>query len=122
MAHDFSIGRLHEGETEVPTFYLLQGAGAGAAVALTDISTATLTLTDESDNVINSRNAQNVKNANNVTIHSTSGLVTWTMQAADTTVAGSAAAVAVEAKFVFTLTDGQVRHVHLRYTVLQGLD
>lgn len=122
MADYFSLGRLHEGETQVAAFTLYAGADAGTAVPLTDISTATLTLKDESGNTINSRSAQNVKNANNVTIHSTSGLVTWAMQAGDTTVAGTAAAVGVEARFVFTLTDGQVHHVHLAFVVVQGAD
>lgn len=33
--------------------------------------------------IINSRNAQNVLNVNNVTIHATSGLLTWAIQPAD---------------------------------------
>jgi hypothetical protein len=122
MPDYFSAGRLHEGETEKPTFYLKQGTGDGTAVPLADISTAVLTVEDSTGAVINGRAAQNVKNANNVTIHATSGLVTWAMQVADSTVTGDAGAVKVDAHFTFTLTDGQVRHVHLQYTVIQGQD
>jgi len=57
---------------------------AGVALALTSIVTAVLTLKDvEAASVINSRTAQDVKNANNVTIHATSGLLTWNIQPAD---------------------------------------
>jgi hypothetical protein len=122
MPDYFSAGRYHEGETGVETFTLKQGSGSGVAVPLTDISTATLTLKDESGTIINSRNAQNVLNANNVTIHATSGLVTWARQVADTTVTGDAAATKLDAYFKFTLTDGQVRHVHVTYVVIQGAD
>jgi len=120
MADEFGIGTFHEGETQVATFTLVQGA-TETAVPLADISTATLSLTDHAGNVINSRDAQDVLNANNVTVHDTSGLVTWTMQAGDTTLAEAVDGSAkFDARFVFTLTDGQVRHVHLRYTVEQG--
>ncbi len=48
------------------------------------LTTLTLTLYDAANGtIINSRNGQNVLNANNVTIHATSGLLTWTMQPAD---------------------------------------
>jgi hypothetical protein len=122
MADHFSIGRLHEGETQKPTFTLYQGSGDGTVVPLADISTAVLTVEDSAGNVINSRAAQNVKKAANVTIHATSGLVTWAMQIADATVTGDAAATKIDAHFTFTLTDGQVRHVHLHYVVIQGQD
>jgi uncharacterized protein YndB with AHSA1/START domain len=121
MAQEFGIGYFHEGETQVPTFVLKQGDEDGDPVPLADISSATLTLTDQAGTVINSRSGQDVLNANDVTIDDTSGLVAWTMQAADTTMASSSDATAKhDARFVFTLTDGQVRHVHLRFTVGQG--
>lgn len=65
---------------------------ASQPVPLSDITVATLTLFDlETYNpsgspivgIINSRDAQDVLNANNVTIHATSGLLTWVMQPAD---------------------------------------
>jgi len=52
------------------------------------LATAALTLyvikTDGSIGYVNSRNAQNILNANNVTI-SAAGLLTWTIQTGDTT-------------------------------------
>jgi hypothetical protein len=55
-------------------------------IALAGISTLTLTVRDKLTNaVINSRSAQNVLNTNGVTVHATSGLVTWTLTALDTT-------------------------------------
>lgn len=57
---------------------------AGDPVPLADIDAATLTLfVPETGTIVNSRNKQNVKNANNVTIHATSGLLTWDIQEAD---------------------------------------
>lgn len=62
----------------------------GNAIALADLDTLTLTLTNISDDAtINSRDDQDVKNANNVTVHATSGLVTWEIQRADNAIVGS---------------------------------
>lgn len=59
-----------------------------------NITTIKLTLYNVSDgSIINSRDDQNVKDLNNVTIHATSGLLTWTMQAADNPIVGTAIAV-----------------------------
>lgn len=56
----------------------------GAAVALASLSTLTLTLYDRaSDAIINSRNAQSIKNVNGGTFHATSGAFTLTLSAAD---------------------------------------
>lgn len=55
-----------------------------AVIPLADLTTLTLTLYDErTAAIINSRTAQNVLNLNNVTVHATSGLVTWEIQPAD---------------------------------------
>ena len=55
----------------------------GAAVAGASLTTATLTLYElKTGTILNSRNAQNVLNANNVTI-SAAGVVAWTMLPAD---------------------------------------
>jgi len=56
----------------------------GAALAVANISTAQLTLALRDGTIINSRDAQDVKNTNNVTIHATSGLLTWSIQPGDT--------------------------------------
>ena len=63
----------------------------GNAIASTDLNTLTLTfwnLTDPDNSIINNRNSQNVLNANNVTVD-TNGLLTWTLQPADTTISDS---------------------------------
>ena len=51
------------------------------------IVTLKLTLFNEqSRTIINARNAQDILNTNNVTVHTSSGLVTWLLQPADTAV------------------------------------
>lgn len=89
---------------------------AGAAVPLSAITSAALTLYDVDTyvpgasptvGIINGRDAQDVKNANNVTIHSTSGLVTWSMQPADNVIATSRRQVERHrAEFRFVVTGG----------------
>jgi len=60
-----------------------------AAIASSSLSTLTLTLYDvETGTIINSRNGQNILNANNVIIDS-DGLLTWTIQAADNEIVGT---------------------------------
>ena len=55
-------------------------------IALADLTTLTLTLfTDPGLAIINSRNAQNVLNANDATV-STEGLLEWEIQPADATI------------------------------------
>lgn len=55
----------------------------GADLALTSLDTITLTLfVPKTGTIVNSRNKQNVKNVNNVTIGST-GIITWAVQTAD---------------------------------------
>jgi len=82
--------RVHEQSSKTVTFTLLDPAGV--AVPLANISTAQLTLLDldtyvpgasPTVGIINSREGQDIRNAHNVTIHSTSGLVTWEMQPGD---------------------------------------
>jgi hypothetical protein len=56
-------------------------------IPVAQIGTLTLTLyNQESRSIINTRDNQNVLNANNVTVHSTSGLLTWLLQPADTAI------------------------------------
>ena len=56
----------------------------GNALPLADLGTITLTLYDVgSDAIINSRDKQNVKNTNDVTIAATGGLLTWLLQDVD---------------------------------------
>ena len=62
---------------------------AGAAIASASLTTLTATLYapgyTAGSNIVNSRSAQNVLNANNCTLHATSGLFEWEIQPADTT-------------------------------------
>ncbi len=62
---------------------------SGTAIALSAISTAKLTLKDAAGNVINSRDDQDIKNTNNVTISTSVGLLTWTVVSADNSNAGT---------------------------------
>jgi hypothetical protein len=62
---------------------------AGAVIPLSDMTTITLTLYDDyTGTIINSRNAQNVKNTNNVT-YTEAGLLTWTLQPNDNIIVSS---------------------------------
>ena len=82
---------------EQPKFEVIQGANAqytaylkdasGAAITLANMVSLTLTLYDQSSLVqLNSRNAVDALNANDVTVHATSGLLTWDIQPADNTI------------------------------------
>jgi hypothetical protein len=56
----------------------------GTVIPLANLTSITLTLYNYADSsIINSRDDQDVKNANNVTFHATSGLLTWLIQAGD---------------------------------------
>jgi len=67
----------------------------GNALALADLATMTLTLYDvKSDAIINSRDKKDAKNANDVTIAVTGGLLTWLLQDVDNPiVAGTTTAI-----------------------------
>jgi hypothetical protein len=74
-----------EGTTAQITFTLKDESLV--VIPLDQIATFKLTLFNErSRTIINARNAQDVRNANNVTVHSTSGLVTWLLQPLDTAI------------------------------------
>lgn len=85
-------------------------------IPLADLSTVTLTLYDEaSGSIINSRDDTNVKNTGPVTIHATSGLLTWTMAPADNPIVGSVAVGGVEkhiALFEWTWDSGNKAGKH----------
>lgn len=58
----------------------------GTNLTLVNLDTITLTLfIPKTGQIVNSRNAQDIKNTNGVTISAT-GLLTWTMAAADTAI------------------------------------
>lgn len=81
------VGTVNEHSSRRVRFYIYDEDGA--AVPFSALSSATLTFYNKGTyapgsspviGIINSRDGQNVLNANNVTIHATSGLVTWAMQ------------------------------------------
>ena len=77
-----SLYKVNEGTTFVYKATIVDENGA--AIILTDITTLTLTLYDlDAGSIINTRNAQNVLNLNGVTVHATSGLLTWTATPTD---------------------------------------
>lgn len=93
-----AIDRIRVNEHSSKTISFTLKDNTGTAVPLSDIDTATLTGYDLDtytptsspvDGILNSRDAQNIKNANNVTIHSTSGLVTFAMQPDDNVIVTS---------------------------------
>ena len=76
---------INEGSTAKYTTTLKDEAGT--VIPASAISVLTLTLSNVADGeIINSRNAQDALNANNVTIHATSGLLTYTLQPEDTAI------------------------------------
>ncbi len=86
------------------------------AISLASISALTLTLKNATTGtVINSRSAQNVLNANNVTVHATTGALLWEIQPADTTLEVSSESVEEHtAEFELTWASGKKqKHVHV---------
>lgn len=78
---------VNESATALLTFTLVDDSTPALPIPVAALTTLTLTLYNPSSGTaINSRSAQNVLNANNVTVHATSGLVTWQMQVADNAV------------------------------------
>lgn len=75
--------RVDEHETATFTAYVRDETGT--VIPSADLTTLTLTLYQKKTptSKINSRNAQDILNDNNVTVHATSGLVTWLMQPED---------------------------------------
>ncbi len=73
---------INEGSTALYTTTLKDELGV--AIPLANIDTLTLTLcTVEDGTIINTRDDQDVLNTNNVTVHATSGLLTYALQALD---------------------------------------
>ncbi len=80
----------------------------GTAIPAASLTTLTLTLYNREDSaktIINSRNAQNVLNANNVTVDS-NGLITWSVQPLDTAILGTASSERHRAVFEWTYNSG----------------
>lgn len=98
-----------EGTTTKYTAYLKDYDGT--VIPLASLETLTLTLYSISAttrDIINSRSAQDVLNANNVTVHATSGLLTWEMQPADNVIKDSNLTIERHrALFIFTWGSGK---------------
>jgi len=98
----------------------LVGNDGVTPIPLADMLTFVLTLyviqADGTDAIVNARNAQNVLNANNVTLHATSGLVTWAIQPEDTTLVEDVPFELHRALLEWTATGDVEGHqeVHLR--------
>lgn len=101
-----TLGPVSERTTQFYTTTLKDEAGA--ALPLSAFSILTLTYSTMADGVIiNSREDQNILNTNNVTVHATSGLLTWTLQPADTIIVETATPLeSHRALFEWTLTNG----------------
>ena len=102
---DYTVA-LYAGDTEIVTIAMTHG-DAGSNILLSEVSTAVFTLKDvQAGSVVNSRNAQNVLNANNFTI--ANGSIEWKVQTADTNIVTSGAQREVHrGEFILTLTDSQ---------------
>lgn len=107
-----SYARLDAGETGKFTGTLKDSDGV--VIPLSAISTFTLTLTDAATGgTVNSRSAQDVLNANNVTVNSTTGAVAWSIQAADTALVSSGATAEEHvAAFTCTFSGGVLKFEH----------
>lgn len=96
-----------------PKIYCTLRNHAGTALPLTSILTLTLTYWDR-DTKTRVRDSQNVLNTNGVTVHATSGLVTWQMTTGDTTLVSPDPSVRKEVRqfvYRFTWDDGGTTQV-----------
>ena len=112
MAISSQTHDVQERQTATVTFTLRDQAAA--AVPSAQLTTALITLYDQrTQTVINSRNAQNVLNLNNVAMHDTSGVVTWTVQIADQAIQNAQLEVEKHiALFSFTWSAGAKAWAH----------
>lgn len=110
------VHRVKERETGIETFTLKDENGAVVPGSALDAATLTLSVVPTGA-IVNSRNAQNVLNANNVTI-SEQGVVTWTMQAADVAILDDTRRIEVHrALFVFTWNGTRTLPYELDYEI-----
>ena len=126
MALTDATRTVNEGTTLVYTTTITDSAGN--ALALASIDTLTLTLYDvASGSIINSRTAQDVLNANQVTVHATSGLLTWTALPADMAIvtaaklAGNVEHHVALFEMVYSTTKGLNHEVDLYVTQLENV-
>jgi len=118
IRHIINIG-IPANSTFTIKFKLKKETGEGLAVA--DLTALILThyLGKAPSTIINNRDGQDVKNANNVTVDS-DGLVTWLVQEEDTSLVANTSGSSEEhvALFKFTYNAGsQTGFVEILYTV-----
>jgi hypothetical protein len=93
-------------------------------ITLAAISTIEMTLVNVADttlatSIINSRQKQNVKNANNCTMHATSGLFTWDIQPDDVEIVGSTPIGGKEKHLAtFTVTWDTTKQMHFEVLLI----
>lgn len=94
----------------------------GVAVGAASLTALTLTLYNEATGaIINSRNAQNVLNANNVTV-SAGGVLTWSMQEEDNPIIDSGLGIELHtALFAYTWDSGARSSRHEAVFQVQNL-
>ena len=109
---------LYESDTQCLRWAVTHGE-CGLPVLLTEVSTITATLRDEeSGSIVNSRNAQNVKNANNGTY--ADGFFDIALQAADTALQAAANSLEIHVlEIKLTATDAQVQSIELEISCLR---
>src|SRR5687767_11478100 len=79
----FTMPPCREGET--PEYEVTLYDEDGVILALAAVVSLVVTIANDDGDIVNSRDAQSVLNANNGTLHATSGLFTFAWQQADTT-------------------------------------
>lgn len=100
-------------EKTTPRIYFSLRGHSGAQISLASLLTLTITLKDPSDNtVINSRDAQDAKNANGVAV-AANGDVTWQLDLADTAMRSTTKSQEIRrALFEFTWTETTAQRHH----------
>jgi hypothetical protein len=105
------IGRVRERSTGTYTATLQDEAEV--VIPSASLTTLTLSVYDvRTGTVLNNRNNQNVLNANNVTVHATSGLLTWSVQSADNAMVSTRSVESHIAVFEYTWASGAKRDWH----------
>jgi len=104
------LGTINEGASALYTATLLDETGA--VIDGTALDSLVLTVYDvDSGAILNSRNAQNVKNANGVTITAL-GALAWTLAPADNAILGKGATERHAAYFLATWASGAKKCPH----------
>lgn len=91
-------------KTAAPLTATLKG-NSSTPITLAQIDSIEMTLIEvRSGDIINSRQKQDVLNANDCTMHATSGLFTWNVQVEDTTISNSGTQIGKQEQHLATIT------------------